>query len=426
MALVRSCSSSGHLRSQCRVVRVQSRSRGGILWHDLAFDVRNGIKYDLIVIGAGVLGTFHAYHALMRGKRVLMVERNSRPKGATIRNFGQVVPSGMDPIWQRLGRESLAIYKSIQQQSDITVRQQGTIYIASDQEESTLIEELHVINKGEGYRSELWTKEQCCKHYPLLNAAYCSSGLFFPEEVSVDPRAMIHHLHLYLRESLHLEIAMEACVHQLNQESSNVVAHCTDGRVFHAEKAVVCSGAEFRILFPDLFCDSGIEAVKLQMLMLAAQSEGSLPGNILTGHSIRRYESFAACPSYAEIKNREDVNSPWRKWGVHILFKQEPDGRIILGDSHEYAPADRSDELDDDIKIPINQFFIEEARKIMDLPNWEIERAWSGVYCQTKDNGGIFRRTVDQDIHIATAIGGKGMTASAGFAKQHLREIYGD
>ena len=89
-------------------------------------------QYDLIVIGGGVLGTFHAYHALKAGMKVAIIEKDKMPKSATIQNFGQVVPSGMDSKWQTYGRESLAIYKEIQSQFDISVRQNGSVYLASN------------------------------------------------------------------------------------------------------------------------------------------------------------------------------------------------------------------------------------------------------------------------------------------------------
>ncbi|GAB3543766.1 FAD-dependent oxidoreductase [Spirosoma fluminis] len=50
--------------------------------------------YDLIVIGAGALGTFHAYHAAKAGLRVLLLEKDNYPVGATVRNFGQVEDLG--------------------------------------------------------------------------------------------------------------------------------------------------------------------------------------------------------------------------------------------------------------------------------------------------------------------------------------------
>ena len=30
-------------------------------------------KFDLIVVGGGILGTFHAYHALKKGLRVALI-----------------------------------------------------------------------------------------------------------------------------------------------------------------------------------------------------------------------------------------------------------------------------------------------------------------------------------------------------------------
>ena len=139
---------------------------------------------DLLIVGGGVLGSFFAYHALSRGLSVVLLERNAAPQGATVRNFGQVVPSGLDDNWQRFGRESVEIYRSIQAQFDISVRKNGTIYLASDDEELTLIHELHDINVKSGYSSELWSAEQCCQRYPELRSDYCGGGLFFRTEIS--------------------------------------------------------------------------------------------------------------------------------------------------------------------------------------------------------------------------------------------------
>ena len=64
--------------------------------------------FDLIVVGGGVLGAFHAYHALKNGLKVALIEKDKAPQGATVRNFGQVVPSGMNEKWQTYGRNAVA------------------------------------------------------------------------------------------------------------------------------------------------------------------------------------------------------------------------------------------------------------------------------------------------------------------------------
>ncbi|WP_166831289.1 TIGR03364 family FAD-dependent oxidoreductase [Thalassoroseus pseudoceratinae] len=379
---------------------------------------------ELLVIGGGVLGTFFAYHGLERGKRVVLLERHQRPQGATVRNFGQVVPSGLDQHWQQYGRESLQIYQAIQSQFDISVRQQGSIYIASDDDELTLLEELRDINQSTNYPSELWTPQQCLAHYPGLRSDYCRGGLFFSNEVSVNPRAMIHRLHEYLAEQSNFTAHFQTCVKELNSSRNGLVeVTTTDDRVLTAENVVLCCGSEFQLLYPQRFQQSDLKLVKLQMLKLKPQSGVTLPGNILTGLSIRRYESFSQCPSWTAIKSREEPDTFHQRWGVHILFKQEEDGGIILGDSHEYAPANEPEKIDFDLRGDINIYFIAAGKKIFDLPNWEIDHAWYGVYSQTSHPQGIYTETIDERIHIVTGIGGKGMTSSAGFAKHHLREI---
>lgn len=50
--------------------------------------------FDLIVVGGGIMGTFHAYHAARQNKSVLLLEKDNFPVGATVRNFGQAVSSG--------------------------------------------------------------------------------------------------------------------------------------------------------------------------------------------------------------------------------------------------------------------------------------------------------------------------------------------
>ena len=380
-----------------------------------------------MIIGGGVLGTFHAWHAIQRGLKVVLFERHQAPQGATVRNFGQVVPSGMDHHWQELGRESLRIYQSIQAKFDISVRQLGSIYIASDEEELALIEELHSINDDNDYRSEIWTVDQCLQRYPQLRREYCRGGLFFPEELSVNPRTMVHMLQRFLATSPNYSSHFQTCIGRLkkgNQE--RIQAFTTCGQEFTADKAIVCSGSEFQTLFSEEFEASDLTAVKLQMVRLRPQASSVIPGNVLTGRSIRRYESFAQCPSWTEIKSRESTDCFASKWGIHILFKQEADGGIILGDSHQYAAAGQFDHLGFDLRADINDYFISEGRKIMDLPSWKIEMMWHGVYCQTGLAAGIFTKTMDNHIHVATGIGGKGLTSSAGFAEHHLGEIYND
>ncbi|MEO1010450.1 MAG: TIGR03364 family FAD-dependent oxidoreductase [Bacteroidota bacterium] len=378
--------------------------------------------YDLIVVGGGVLGTFHAYHAIGKGLSVALLEKDALPRGATVRNFGQVVPSGMNSKWQAYGRESLAIYKDIQSKFEISLRQEGSVYLASNNEEVALLEELWQINRKNEYTSHLLTASECLKKYPGLRESYVRAGLFFPEEVTIEPRLMIHRLHDYLA-TLGLVVYKNTKVIECNALANHVKLHTAVGGTFSAGKVIICNGSDFKTLYPHLFRESELEISKIQMMQTGPQHNYRLSGSVLTGLSIRRYEAFAECPSFKAIKSRENPDSPEKKWGVHILFKQAVDGSIILGDSHEYADVDREEELGFDINMDIDRFILAEAQKIMALPSYEIRSRWFGRYSQCKKSD-IHERTIDGNIHIITGIGGKGMTGSAGYAKHSLNSIF--
>ncbi|MDB5240609.1 MAG: oxidase [Spirosoma sp.] len=374
--------------------------------------------YDLIIVGAGVLGTFHAYHAAKAGQRVLLLEKDRYPVGATVRNFGQVVPSGLAGRWFDYGRQSLTIYREIQEETDLTVRQRGTIYVASDADEWQLANELHDHYVRIGYGSELLSKAQCLAKYPTLQPDYVVGGLFFSEEMSVEPELMIHRLIAFVQQKYGVDYRPGSAVVDVQSNAGGATVTLATRQRFEAGRVLICSGHEVKLLFPEVLARAGLVVSKLQMLLAEPVANLSLPGNILTGLSIRRYEAFQECPSYARIQTPEHY-AELKKWGIHILFKQAIDGSIIVGDSHEYADATHTEDLGYHTQEAINDLMLAEARRIVTFP-LKIRKTWAGFYSQTADE--IFEHNIDEYIRIVTGIGGKGMSSGAGFAEYNIRQ----
>jgi FAD dependent oxidoreductase TIGR03364 len=381
-------------------------------------------KYDLIVIGGGNLGTFHAYHALLKGKTVLMIEKDSEPIEATVRNFGQIVPSGQAlENWFEYGRESLAIYKNIQSKFDITVRQNGSYYFAFDDQEMKLLEEAQALFKLENYPSTLLNRKSCYERFQNLNTDYYKGGLFFPEEISVEPRTMVHRVRQMLIQDFGLEFLNNIVVKNCDLENGICKIQTANNQNFYSEKVALCSGYEFKILFPEIFKASKMKICKLNMMQTFPMPEVRLNGNILSGLSIRRYDSFKSCFSYKNLVTPE-WQKPYQQWGIHLLFKQAINGSIIIGDSHEYADTDENAKLSLSIDMEINELILKEAKRIMSLPNWKIQNYWAGYYAQSAD-GGAFEHQISNKIFISTGIGGKGMTTGAGYSRKRIEEVFG-
>lgn len=384
----------------------------------------NTDKYDLIVVGGGILGTFHAYHALLLGKKVLQLEKDNYPVGATVRNFGQVIPSGMTGEWFDYGVRSVEIYQEIQKEFDLSIRKNGSVYIASDADEQTLINELNDHYDTLGYAHSLLSKAQILKKYSSIKASYAKEALFFEEEISVEPEFMIYRLQEYMRSKFEdFTLLYNSPVIDCLPVNNEVEVRLTNGHQFKALKAIICNGYEFKLLFPDLFASSGQVVSKLQMMRTVPLYPAGLEGNILTGLTIRRYESFEEyCPSFKDIKTPEHYLE-LKEMGIHILFKTAPDGSIIIGDSHEYADMGHFDDLGFDISTYINELMLTEANRIIDINPRQIAKTWAGFYPQHPEQH-ILAYNPDENIHIRTCIGGKGMTAGAGYAEASIRKIF--
>lgn len=375
------------------------------------------MHYHLIIVGAGNLGTFHAYHALQRGWKVLLLEKDAQPSEATVRNFGQVIPSGMAfDDWFRRGRESARLYRALQTKTDLSVRANGSYYLASDDDERVLLEELAVLLAERDYPAKLLTKAECLAKIPTLRPDYAVGGLWAQEDLSVEPRLLVHRVRDWLIRDLHLDYRPNTAVVGCEVRSGGVDVRTAAGETFRADRVAVCNGRDFALLFPQLFAESDLKVVKLNMMQTVPLPGVALPGNVLSGLSIRRYESFESCPSRHRIAP-PDWQRPYLDGGIHILFKQAPDGSVVLGDSHEYAPVRQAASLDFALRNDFNALILREAQRMMAFPTWDIQTYWAGYYSQTPD-GGAFTRTIDGRIHVATGIGGKGMTTAPAFARE--------
>lgn len=381
-------------------------------------------NFDLIVVGSGILGTFHAYHAAKLNKKVLLIEKDQYPTQATVRNFGQLVPSGMGSRWFNYGIRGTEIYNSIQSEFDISIRNNGSVYIASDSDEQQLMHELKAIMDHRGYEAQLLTSKQCSKKWPAIKNDYCKEALYFSQELSAEPEKLIFRLHQYLQAkfpnfTLRTSTPIISCV--IEGEKVKATSHVNEE--FTADKLILCNGDEFKLLFNNLFRKSGIVISKLQMLRTVAMPEVTLEGNILTGLTIRRYESFQECKSYSTIQTPEHLEE-LKKWGIHILFKKAIDNSIIIGDSHEYADAMQAENLGFSQSEYVNQLILQEASRIVDFDVSRLASSWSGFYAQHNEKD-IVEIDIENKIHIRTAIGGKGMTISAGYAEDSVRCIFG-
>jgi FAD dependent oxidoreductase TIGR03364 len=373
--------------------------------------------WDLIVIGAGILGTSHAYFAARRGWRVLLLERGDWPGEASVRNFGTLMAGSLAGEWRRRGMESIAFYRELALQAGFYFLPCGSLYHVTTPIEAAVLQEFAQVAPRDGCRSELLEPSHAAKLNPLLQPQHVRLALFFPDDARIEPRGLFRRLIPWLTRDLQVEYRPATVAVDVWTNGGEACVRTAAGAELHARHAIICNGSDLRTLFPDRFKAAGFERCKLQMLRTLPQPGVRLPMTAASGLTLRRYPAFAICPSWARLKE-EAVAPGVLEAGIHILMVQDPDGSFVIGDSHEYSAGDLNEVLDTRLEALI----LSEARKLIQLPSWEIAERWHGVYGMPKD-AELYRENIDNVIHIVTGIRGKGMTTGPAVARETIEAL---
>jgi len=94
------------------------------------------------------------------------------------------------------------------------------------------------------------------------------------------------------------------------------------------------------------------------------------------------------------------------------MASQDNQNRVVLGDSHEYDSA-----IDPFDSTEIDELILRELQKIIWLPSWQIESRWNGIYAKYPDEVSFECEPIPS-VHIATGLGGSGMTLGFGIAER--------
>ncbi|MEX0867084.1 MAG: TIGR03364 family FAD-dependent oxidoreductase [Pirellulales bacterium] len=373
--------------------------------------------FDVVVVGAGVIGVFHAYAAAQRGLRTALLEQDDLPREASVRNFGMCVPSGMQPgRWHGLAERSAAIYHRLAEAGAVELQRGGTLYVAETELEAAVAEQFARLAPSLGYRCRLLTAAETVALNPAVRPTYARAGLLFAEELRFEANHMLPRLITWLVERGDVAYFPRRLARRV-EATAQAVSVITEQETFRGQFTIICNGARVRDLLPQVFAGAELTFCKLQMLRTAPQPQLQLTTQLGSGLSLYRYPAFQEVPAW-EALHREMKENEYARRGIHLLAAQDADGRIVLGDSHSYS-SQRPDESRD---ARTDELILDYARRMLDLPTMEIEDRWCGIYTERED-AEPFRTAIDERIHILTAVGGRGMTCGPALAEWNLQQI---
>jgi len=367
-------------------------------------------RFDVAIVGAGIVGLAHAWMAARQGRSVLVCERSDRAQGASVRNFGMIWPIGQTPEGYAVALRSRERWLELASAAGIWCLPCGSLHLAHRDDEWEVLEEFAAQADSRGYDCRLLRPAEVHRQTPAAQPDGLRGALWSPTELCVSPRDAIRTLPLWLAETYRVQFEFGTRI----QRVDHPILKASDGRCWEAERILVCGGADLQTLFPEEFRGSGIRRCKLQMMKTRPQPGGlSIGPHLAGGLTLRHYANFADCQSLAALKQRVASETPeLDHYGIHVMVAQNQLGEAVLGDSHEYDEA-----MEPFDKEEIHELMLRELRKIVRLGSWRIAERWHGIYCKHAERTS-FTAEPQPGVTLVTATGGAGMTLSFGLAEQ--------
>lgn len=148
-----------------------------------------GERYDVVVIGAGVLGCAIAAELTLNGARVCVIDKaGDVAEGASKGNAGitssYYAPPGT--LECELLAESNGVWEELCERLGVPYRRIGALTVAFDAEGEQALDELEDQVREAGTKVDRLTGGQAREHEPLLSDE-CTSALYYPDEGIIDP-----------------------------------------------------------------------------------------------------------------------------------------------------------------------------------------------------------------------------------------------
>ncbi|WP_420174745.1 TIGR03364 family FAD-dependent oxidoreductase [Luteococcus sp. OSA5] len=368
-------------------------------------------RHPLVIVGAGIIGLAHALEAHRRGIATLVIDREGRTTGASVRNFGHACFTAQPTDLLPLALESRHGWLEAAQLSGLTAHECGTLVVARTPLEMELLEELHTARGPE--QVALLTAGQARAQLGGLGAPNLMGGAHLPLDMRVDPRRAADQLADWLA-SQGVAFARNTQVGAIHDGGDEVTLVTSRGEVT-AERVIVATGHDLMHLFPDLATQHQVMRCTLAMHRVASPGGARIDPAVLTTTSMLRYGVFTEQAAAHRLREHMQQTRPELLEALaNVMFTQLPDGSLLVGDTHDYS----------DSPLPFvpeqrSALVLDEAARVLGVEKFDVLERWQGVYANSI-LGPLLVTEHQPRVRIVTVTSGVGMTLSFGLARQSL------
>ena len=350
-------------------------------------------NFDVIVIGAGIVGAACADEFAQRGMRVAVVDRDVVGSGATAAGMGHIVVMDDSEAQFALTRYSQQLWQALRPElpGDVEYEQCGTIWVAADEEEMAEVHRKHSFYAERGVPTTVLDAQALRRLEPNLRHGM-AGGLLVAEDVVLYPPCAARFL-MERAVRRGAELRLSAAVTQMGQGGVQVAG----GVEMRGQIIVNAAGA----WSPEL---TGAIEIK--------KRKGHL---VITD----RYPGFLRhqLVELGYLKSAHSVSSD------SVAFNVQPrrTGQILIGSSRQYGAEHK------DVDQEILRRMLQRAQEYMPgLGRMSAVRTWTGFRAATPDKLPLIGPGPgDKSLFLATGHEGLGITTSLATARILVDQITG-
>jgi glycine/D-amino acid oxidase-like deaminating enzyme len=352
-------------------------------------------EYRTVIVGAGIVGLFTAYHLLRAGAGpVLVLDRGFLSSGASGRNGGGVRQQWETRATVRLARESVAAYRRFGGEFgyNIWFRQGGYLFLAGTEADLGRLRAVHAVVRSEGLDARMLDPAGVARIAPELSMSGVVGGAFLRSDGTLYPFPAVWGVYDAVRR-LGGEVVLGLEAHGVQTDGRRVTGLLTEAGALTTSSVVNAAGGwsgEF-----------------------AARASLSLP-NVASRHEILATEPL-----------KPFLDPMVVRLGDGLYFSQTMRGEIVGGLTLHHPPGTGSG-------MPTSLAFLRAFARAMvglvpALRTQGVLRAWSGFYDDTPDGLPV----IGEDPRLAgffqaNGFGGHGFMLAPATSLRVARSVLGE
>jgi len=295
--------------------------------------------FDVVVIGAGAIGTSVAYQLCTRGYSVALIDNGDIANGSSSHCDAVALICDKKPgIDTQMGAASIALYKELAGKFsyDFEFNQKGCLYVCETESEFEAASKYAKLQHDDGYEMSMVDNKTLCEMEPYL-AKDLIGGIWTPGDAAMSPYKVCF---AFTEEAkkLGLKVFTYCKIHSIKLgENNQVEAIDTDQGMIYCKNIVNCAG----VWAPDIGNMVGID-IPIQprkgMNLISEKTERFVWHKILEfGYMMSKFD---------DINFKRNVSPLVEEYNVAFNIEYTESDNILLGGYRGFRGFDVRSEVE--------------------------------------------------------------------------------